>query len=192
MNIRLNRNPPEVSYHIVLSRYNPVLPGRACDNFGMIFRANTRFLAVSLVAVVLSLGPVAAQSQERKSRDNSGRQLAMVVPVPPAARPVVSVPALPPAFQQKAAEMTPQLKQMVKKGTQLAQGASSIAAKRAGDVCVWVSTMWHELNDTPQITPVREFSTPMPSASSMRPLEANQARRLYYTNERRLKTVVGR
>lgn len=159
----------------------------------MFYRLRTQSIAVPLVIAAILVCQPAALSQESKHRDNSGRQLAMVVPpMPAAAKPVGAVPVIPPALQQKAAEMTPQLKQMAEKGTQIAQGMSGIAVKRAGDVMVWVNTMWQELNDTPAITPVREYRAPMPPLHSMRPMDAGQGNRLYFTNERRLKTVVAR
>lgn len=162
----------------------------------MFYRLRTQSIAVPLVFAAILVSPVAALSEESKPRDNSGRRLAMAVPPPPAAaKPVTAVPAvpvIPPALQQKAAEMTPQLKEMAQKGGQIAQGVSHIAVKRAGDVMVWVNTMWQELNDTPAITPVREYRAPMPPLHSMRPMDAGQGNRLYFTNERRLKTVVAR
>jgi hypothetical protein len=157
----------------------------------MIFRTYSQSVALSLLTVALSIGPVAAQEQEGKRRDNSGRQLAMVVPAPPpaVARPLAAIPV---GLQRKAAEMTPQVKETVEKGAVIVQNVSNIAVKRAGDVVVWVSTMWRELNDTPTITPVHEFSAPSPPASAMHPMDADRgSRTLYFTNEHRLKTVVG-
>jgi hypothetical protein len=168
-------------------------------------RRRIALIAFPLLAVALIVGPAAAQEG---SRDNSGRQIAVVVPGMPNPVPVTPVAAVKavkpvkakesagvkprPLHEMGASMMTPEMKDAAQKGLVIAQGLSGVAMKRAGDIAGWVSTMYNELSETtPVISPAREFKPPMPSAKSMRPLEAVPGRTLYWTNENRLKTVVG-
>lgn len=178
-------------------------------------RSRVHTIAFPLVALALAVGPVAADEQEGRHRDNSGRQIAVVVPgmphVPPPGlvptptsvpihRWVPGQPTRKPAKAEKSAtqsylpaELNPNVKDAIQKGTDVAQGFQKVAVKRAGDVAVWVTTMWQQLNDTPpRITPVTDYAPPAPPMDSMKPIaEPNsRERQLYFTNERRLKTVV--
>lgn len=174
-------------------------------------RICVQLIAVSIIALAVAVIPVAADEQESRHRDNSGRQLAVVVPgmphvvPPPTVQPVpvtavhrwvpgqyMRKPEKPQTQTRLPAELSPQVKEAIQKGTVVAQGFQNIAIKRAGDVAAWVTTMWQQLNDTPKFTPVSEYTTPAPPINAMKPIAepTSKDRQLYYTSERRLKTVV--
>jgi hypothetical protein len=86
-------------------------------------------------------------------------------------------------------ELSPEVEAAIEQGTKVAQGLSKIAVRRAGDVVAWVGTMWKSLNDYPKMSPGQDFAPP---TGSMRPIaDTGRGRQLYFTSERRLKTVVG-
>jgi hypothetical protein len=70
---------------------------------------------------------------------------------------------------------------------------SKIALKRLGDVGAWVGILCRQMNDLPRATPADPVGTPAVSFDEMRPLdEPKKPTELYFTNERRIKTVVAR
>jgi len=164
----------------------------------------------------------AAYSQEAEGparRDNSGRQLAVVVPVvPPSAAPIAKVKPVAldkhsvennehgssaePQERVKAAiqslistpvELSPEMRQAADKAAIAAEGLTKIAWRRGADLVSWVSHAWKQLNDSPRITPNLAPVIVQPPVGEMRPLQEQDKRQtLYYTNEGRLRTVTGR
>ncbi len=170
-----------------------------------------------LMSGLVSIDAMAAEPEARP-RENSGRQLAIVIPGMAHVSPVSASPVAKASHSRTSstrihnlpsstrldghgfktgglspAQLSPEVKQAIEKGTVVANGLSKIAVRRAGDVATWVGTMWRQFNEVPVFSPSTEFSPPEPPTSSMRPLSepVNRDRTLYYTSERRLKTVVG-
>lgn len=177
----------------------------------MNLQASSAFWATAL-AVISATAVLADDAQSR--RDNSGRQIAIVVPGVPKAMPVAPVGVMSTQTSKVGgtatgkgerqsgrssrtlssvatpAELSPEIRQAIEKGTVWAQGFCRIATSKAGDMAAWAGTIWRQCNEMPLITPAREFTAP--PVGSMRPIaEPGRERRLYFTSERRLKTVVG-
>lgn len=185
----------------------------------MNLRAGLTITAISAVTVLAVSATALAEDGERRRSDNSGRRIAVVIPGAPRVMPAAAVGVMPVSSSAKivpvnrsaasersdarpmkllssigtpAAELSPEVKDAMDKGIVVAQGLSKIALRRASDVGAWVGTMWRQCNEVPLMSPATEFAAPTPPLGSMRPLSsAGRERQLYFTSERRLKTVVG-
>jgi hypothetical protein len=176
------------------------------------YRVCTFVCAVAFIALPASAEPYA------NTHDNSGRQLAQVIPgMPhPAATPV-SVPATKrwaPGLaevnrqSQEAGsvvnrrlssistpvQLSPEARQALQNGVLAAQGMSRIALKRVTDMVTWVAVLFQNLDGLPRITPATTIAVPQMPMTEMRPINepGKTEKRLYYTSESRLRTVVGR
>lgn len=90
-------------------------------------------------------------------------------------------------------ELSPEVKKAMETGAIAAQGISKVAVKRVGDVGGWVATAWRELNDVPRFGPGAPVIAPVPPVRHMRPIaEPKSPSELWFTEEHRFKTVVGR
>jgi hypothetical protein len=94
----------------------------------------------------------------------------------------------------RSPELSPGMQKVLEQSTNAARGLSRVAAKRVGDLGIWISTVWRELNDFPQVTPNSPIAVPTPPPSVMKPLmEPSQKNsELWFTSEHRMKTVVNR
>lgn len=180
-----------------------------------------RIFFILTVTISCFASAVYAQETESKGRrDNSGRQLAVVVPLPAVAPPVSTAKVKPvvldkvqveknepgsssePQERVKAAiqslistpvELSPEMRQAADKAAIAAEGLSKIAWRRGADLLSWVTHAWKQLNDTPRISPTTFPVIIQPPVGEMKPLqEPEKTQELYYTNEGRLKTVTGR
>lgn len=178
------------------------------------------FLAVPF-ALILATGAT-AQAEERKA-DNSGRKLAVIIPLPPSPSPVavrpiaiphtakggVSSSYVPPgsalndrpgAFRARRLssvstpiKLSPETKAALNQGARAATGLSKIAIKRVSDIGAWVGVLWNQMNDA-RLTPASPVLGPDISNADMGPIPepGRSVSKMYFTNERRIKTVTGR
>lgn len=175
----------------------------------------------SAFAVLFFAATLPSGAQNEARRDNSGRQLAVVVPgLPhPTAIPTVHYAKVDAhsattgaasfagcnkddreeAFKGRIrssistpTELSPEIKQAVEKGAIAAQGLSKIAVRRVSDTAAWLGMLWREMNDYPRLSPGTPLMEPQP-LGPMKPLSySGKEHKLFFTNERRIKTVVGR
>ena len=168
--------------------------------------------AVALVAAPASAEPYA------NTHDNSGRQIAQVMPgMPHPTAAAVSVPVTKhwaPGLaevsrqSQQAANvvnrrlsslstpvhLSPEARQAVRNGILAAQGMSRIALQRVNDMSTWVAVLFQTLDGVPRITPATTIAVPQMPMTEMRPINepGKTESKLYYTSESRVRTVVGR
>jgi hypothetical protein len=160
-------------------------------------RAQMLIMLAALVAVVSpAVQPVFAE------RDNNKRQLAVVVPVAPG---TASVTKPPPAVPVKAkpAEMdpvripdlkvTPEMQKAFSDSAKTAGDLGRVVFHKATDVASWMSAVWKKIDTTPLVSPAGGPYSSQANVGPMRPLEEWGSKRgMYFTNERRIKTVVDR
>lgn len=187
-------------------------------------------ILITAVAVTGALTMLPAGAQAEGKRDNSGRQLAVVVPGMPHPTPLPTVhygakvsdlssggdrsssdsfkSSTNPLWTQSdradasknrgprvisaPTELSPEIKQAVEKGAMAAQGLSKIAVRRASDTAAWLALLWREMNEYPRVSPSTPVLEPQP-LGPMKPLTyAGKDHQMFFTNERRIKIVVGR
>jgi hypothetical protein len=176
---------------------------------------------VLVCAISISCSAAYGNDPQAHARDNSGRQLAVVVPGLPHPT-AVSAPVTIPktnaeswtpsldGIQDRIHEagnsvtkrlssistpmrLSPEAREALEKGVFAAEGLTAAAFKRLGDFGTWLSILLHNINDVPQATPATAFAVPQISTMQMQPVDDPGKRyQLIYTNEHRLKTVIGR
>ncbi|HEY9791022.1 MAG TPA: hypothetical protein V6D22_11520 [Candidatus Obscuribacterales bacterium] len=172
----------------------------------------TLAVAVALVALPASAEPPA------NTHDNSGRQIAQVIPgmphptATPGSVPFTKrwAPGLAEVNRQPArplnvvnrrlsslstpVQLSPQARQALQNGFLAAQGMSRIALKRVNDMIMWLAVLFQNLDGVPRITPATTIAIPQLPITEMRPINepGKTESRLYYTSESRVRTVVGR
>jgi hypothetical protein len=135
----------------------------------MLRRVCSNLIGIPLLLAILAIHPVVAQTSESAHRDNSGRQLAIVVPGmphPTAALPVVTVPA---AVRAKGVSGTPvDIAAALRTGVIVAKDISDTYTKRARDFATFAGVLWGSLGGVPLLSPLS--SPPAPA----RPLHLPQ------------------
>jgi hypothetical protein len=174
-----------------------------------------------ICATSIGCPSVYANDPQAHARDNSGRQIAVVVPGLPHPT-AVSAPIAAPKTNPESwtpsldgiqgrihdagnsvtkrlssistpVHLSPEAREALEKGVFAAEGFTAAAFKRLGDFGTWLSILFHNINDVPQATPATAFAVPQISTMQMQPLDDPGKRyQLIYTNEHRLKTVIGR
>ncbi len=157
------------------------------------YRSRRHILIGACLIAALFAGQVTFAKHVDKQSDNSGRQIAAVIPGMP--HPItITVPNLTPGIHHKSSTpliqtqgrtTTITVPKSVEEAADMAWVASNKFAKasyqKAMEVWKWLAVWYKQHNSMPMATPIGSpyVQGPVP-----------QAHQLYYTNEGRLKTVV--
>lgn len=161
--------------------------------------SNRAQMLITLAALIATAVPGLPANAER---DNNKRQLAVAIPVAPAASAVKTPPPVP-VKPLKSSELdsvripdlkvTPEMQKAFENSAKTAGDLSRVVFHKAADVASWMSAVWKKVDASPIMSPGGAPYTAEATVGPMRPLEEwGSKHRLYYTNERRIKTVVDR
>lgn len=163
---------------------------------------NSRVQMLIMLTGLLAVTGTTCQPAQAE-RDNNKRQLAVVVPVVPTAT-STAIKSTAITIKTKTAEIeqavripdfkvTPEMQKAFAESAKTAGDVGRVVFHRAADVAQWMSAVWKKIDTVPTITPAGGPHTAEASVGPMRPLEDwGPHQKLYYTNERRLKTVTDR
>lgn len=141
----------------------------------------------------------AASLPAQAERDNNKRQLAVSIPVVPttAIRPAIpsartkSGDATPVGLPEM--KVTPEMQKAFNDGAKTAGDLSRVVFHKAADVASWMGAVWKKIDTSPTITPCGGPYSGESALGPMRPLEEwGPNHKVFFTNERRMKTVVNR
>lgn len=159
---------------------------------------NRAQMLIMLSGLVFLTG--AASLPAQAERDNNKRQLAISVPIAP----ITTIkPPTAPTRTTKTAEavtvglpdmkVTPEMQKAFQDGARTAGDLSRVVFHKAADVASWMGAIWKKVDTSPTITPCGGPYSGETALGPMRPLEEwGPNHKLFYTNERRMKTVTNR
>lgn len=161
-------------------------------------RKRAAIVAIAVASLFLAVGNHASAKKASNENadgkaDNSGRQLASVVPGMPRPQPVNVMPAVVKKNKEAAANSNREIRVPIPKSVDEAADVIWVTArkvgkegeKKAGQVVKWFAALWKQMNSHPTITPAG-------SPYVFQNAPSTHGAKLYFTHEGRLKTVVKR
>lgn len=129
----------------------------------MLRHFGSNLLVIPVLLAICAIGPVVAQTSESSHRDNSGRQLAVVVPGipdPPPLIPVVTVPVPVgvPTPKMEASAVAGHLRT----AAIVAKDISDTYVKRARDLATFAAMVWDSVSGLPLLSPLSSPPAPAP------------------------------
>lgn len=157
---------------------------------------NRAQMLIMLSGLVFLTG--AASLPAQAERDNNKRQLAVSIPVAPVTTTIK--PAAVPVRAKSAdavglpdMKVTPEMQKAFNDGAKTAGDLSKVVFHKAADVASWMGAVWKKIDTSPTITPCGGPYSGETALGPMRPLEEwGPNHKVFYTNERRMKTVTNR